>query len=149
MPLQEGDGYRWLGKFSYCSCTTKRVVSPPPGLFNAPHLLADQACLANVLAFRPFSQKQLAQERVERLFLAAEFLASRAVLLVQGAQEPFQNQQRPLRGVRFACGSDENLRVFAPVCRVLGQRSGREDEWRGGQRREVAVEGCNRLWPVS
>jgi hypothetical protein len=44
----------------------------------------------------PLAQEQLAEERVERLLLATELLVTRSVLLLEGAQEPFEDEHATL-----------------------------------------------------
>lgn len=112
-------------------------------------LLADQASLAHILVHIlvtfPLAKKQLAQERIQRFLLTAQFLAAAAVLLAQGAEEPFQNGQGTLLRVGFLGGGDKQSGVLGPVGRVLCQGSTGEDKGRCGQRGEVAVEGGDRL----
>lgn len=112
---------------------------------NIPHLLTDELGVTDIFTFNPFSQKQFAQERVERFFLAAQFLAAGAVLLVQGAQEPFHHEHGSLLWIGLARRGNEERGVFTPVGRVFSQGGGREDERRGSQGGEVSIERGNRL----
>jgi hypothetical protein len=112
-------------------------------ILRVPDLLADELrCACLVL---PLAQKQLAQERVQRLLLASQFLAATRVLLLQRADEPLKHQQSALRGVLLGGGCDEYGGVFGPVRRELGERLGGEDEGRRRHGREVAIERGNRL----
>lgn len=91
-------------------------------------MLTDQAGLAHVFIAIPLANKKLSEERVQRLLLATQFLATAAVLLAKGAEEPFQDGEGSLLGVGFLCWGDKQGRVFSPVGRVLGQRGTRKDE---------------------
>ena len=96
-------------------------------------MLTDQRRIPHIRIRRPPTDEQLAQERVQRFFLTAELLAATAVLLPEGTQEPFQDQQGALLGIGFLGRGDEELWVFGPVGRVFGQGGGGEDEGWGGQ----------------
>lgn len=97
-------------------------------------MLTDQGSLPHFSVTRPFTDKQLSQERVQRLLLTAELLATAAVLLVQCAEEPLENQERTLRGVGLLGWSHEDGRVFGPVGGVFGEGGSRQDKGRSSQR---------------
>lgn len=106
-------------------------------------LLADQLrCTCLVL---PLSKEQLAEERVQRLLLAAQLLTSAGILLLQCAQEPPQNESSTLGRVFLGSGSDEDGRVFSPVRGELGKRRCREDEGGRSHGGEVAIKRRDRL----
>lgn len=107
-------------------------------------MLTDQSGLAYFrvgAAGKPLANEQLTQEGIQRLLLATELLTPAAVLLVQGGEEPLEHEERTLLGIGLLSGRHEGGRVFRPVGRILGKGSCREDKRRGGQGREVAVEG--------
>jgi hypothetical protein len=54
-------------------------------------LFTDQSGLPHVGVGLPFPEEELAQERVQGLLFRAQFLTARAVLLVEGAEEPLQD----------------------------------------------------------
>jgi hypothetical protein len=93
-------------------------------------LFADQAGLANIRIAIPLAKEKLSEERVQRLLLATQFLASAAVLLAEGAQEPFQHGESSLFRIRFLSWGDEEGGVLGPVGGVFGQRGAGEDERR-------------------
>lgn len=110
-----------------------------------PDLFTNQCRLPNFRIRIPFAEEKLAKEWVERFLLAAKLLAATAVLLVKGAEEPLENQQGSLLGVRLFRRSYQNIRMFSPVGGVFGQGGRGEDERWGSQRRQVTVEGRNGL----
>lgn len=108
-----------------------------------PDLLADElrgACLVF-----PSAQEQLAQERVQRLLLATQLLASAGVLLLQCAQKPLEDKRGAPGRVLLGGGRNEYRGVFSPVRRELGEGCRGENECGRGHGREIAVEGCDRL----
>lgn len=105
-----------------------------------PNLFTDQVGLAHVFIAIPLANKELSEERIQRLLLATQFFAAAAVLLAKGTEEPSQNSERSLLRVGFLCWGDEQGGVLSPVGRVFGQRGTRKDEGGCGQGREVAVE---------
>lgn len=111
--------------------------------FFSPDLLAYELCNAGIVV--PLAQEELAQKRVQGLFLVAIFLAACGILLLQGCQEPLEHQHGALRRIGFLCGRSENSRMFAPVGAVLGQGDAGEDEGRRGQAGQVAIEGGDGL----
>ena len=60
----------------------------------APNLLTDELSGAGLV--NPLAQEQLAQEGVEGLLLATELLVARGVLLLEGAQEPLEDEHAAL-----------------------------------------------------
>lgn len=108
-----------------------------------PDLFTDQVGLAHLrirLVGKPLADEQLTQEGVERLLLTAQLLATAAVLLVEGCEEPFEDEESPLLGIGLPGGSDEDSGVLRPVGRVLGERGGGQDERRSSQGGEITVE---------
>ena len=71
-----------------------------------PDLLTDE--LSGTGLVNPLAQEQLTQERVEGLLLATELLVTRGVLLLEGAQEPLQDEHAALLLVGFGSGSDQD-----------------------------------------
>lgn len=108
-----------------------------------PDLLANEFRGAGIVL--PLAQEQLAQEWVQGLLLVAVLLAAAGVLLLQGGEEPLEHQHGTLLRVGLLCGRGEDGRVLAPVGAELGQGGSGEDERRGGQAGEVAVEGGDGL----
>jgi len=78
------------------------------------HLLADELRRARVVL--PFAKEELAQEGVERLLLAAEVLASAGVLLLEGGEEPFEDEKCALGGILLCCWRDKDGWMCRPVC---------------------------------
>lgn len=99
-----------------------------------PDLFTDQGSLPYFRVTHPFADKQLSQERVQRLLLTTELLTTAAVLLAQCAEEPLENQQSTLRGIGLLSWCHEEGGVFGPVGGILGERGSRQDEGRSGQR---------------
>lgn len=64
-----------------------------------PDLLTDELSGASLID--PLAQEQLAQEGVEGLLLTAELLVTRGVLLLEGAQEPLEDEHAALLLVLF------------------------------------------------
>lgn len=64
---------------------------------------------------------------------------------MQRAEEPPQDEEGSLLGVWFRCRGNKESRVLRPVRRVFDEGGGGEDEGWSGQRRQVTVEGSNRL----
>lgn len=71
-----------------------------------PDLLTDELGGAGLV--NPLAQEQLAEERVEGLLLATELLVTRGVLLLEGAQEPLEDEHAALLLVGFRGGSDHD-----------------------------------------
>lgn len=109
----------------------------------SPDLLAYELCGAGVIL--PLAQEQLAQERVQGLLLVAVLLAAGSVLLLQGGEEPLENQHGTLLRIGLLGGGGEDGGVLAPVGAVLGEGDAGEDERRCGQAGQVAVEGGDGL----
>ena len=80
-----------------------------------PHLLADELSLSYIPIILPFTNKQFAQEGIQRLLLTSQLLATAAILLMESCEEPFQNKECTLCRVFLAGGRDENRGVFCPV----------------------------------
>ena len=136
MPWQEGGGYS--KEMSAIQIACHGTIG-----HHLPDLLTDQVGLAHLrvrLVGQPLADKQLTQERVEGLLLTAQLLATAAVLLMQGGEEPLEDEESPLFGIGLSARSDEDGRVLSPVGRVLGERGGGQDERRGGQGGEITVE---------
>lgn len=112
-----------------------------------PDLLADKLC--GTCLILPLAQEQLAQERVQRLLLTAQLLASAGVLLLQCAEKPLQNECSASGGILLGSWCNEYGGVFCPVRGELGERGRRENERRRGHGGEIAIEGCDRLPQVS
>jgi hypothetical protein len=108
-----------------------------------PDLFADELCRACLVL--PLAQEQLTQERVKGLLLAAKLLAATGVLLLERADEPLHHEHGTFGRVLLSGRCDEYGRVFCPVRREFGERLGGEDEGRRRHRREVAIEGGDRL----
>ncbi len=106
-----------------------------------PHLLRHQ--VRDAARVFPLPEEELAEERIQRLLLAAELLVPAAVLLPQRAEEPLQHEQRALRRLRLRGRRNEEGRVLSPVRRVLRQRRRRQNERRRSQGRQVTRKGCN------
>lgn len=71
-----------------------------------PNLLTNQSGIPNVPLVRPLAEKQLTQERIQRLLLTAQLLAARTILLMERAEEPFQHEQGPSFRVVLVGGRD-------------------------------------------
>ena len=71
-----------------------------------PDLLTDE--LSGTGLVNPLAQEQLTQERVEGLLLTTELFVTRGVLLLEGAQEPLQDEHAALLLVGFGSGSDQD-----------------------------------------
>lgn len=98
-----------------------------------PDLFTDQVGLADLRVTLPLSDEKLSQEGVQGLLLAAELLATAAVLLVKSTEEPLEHQEGTLRGVGLLGWSDEDSRVLGPVGRVFSEGGSRQDKRWGGQ----------------
>ena len=104
------------------------------------NLLAKQLGLARVAVVGPVAEKQLPEERVQRLLLAAQLFTAGTVLLTESAEEPLHDQNGALLGTGFLGRGDEEIWVFGPVGGIFDQTCGGEDERRGCQGPEVSVE---------
>ena len=93
----------------------------------------------------PLSQKEFAEEGIERLLLIAVLLAPASVLLLESGQEPLEHQDGALCRIGFLGRGGEDCRVLAPVGAKLGQAGSGEDERRRGETRKIAIEGCDGL----
>lgn len=102
-------------------------------------MFTDQAGLAHVFVTIPLANKKLTEEGIQRLLLATQFFAAAAVLLTEGAEEPFQNGEGSLFRLGFLCWGDEQGRVLSPVGGIFGQRGTGKDEGGCSQGRKVAV----------
>ena len=56
----------------------------------APHLLRDKLCSSRIIL--PFPQEYLSQERIQGFLFRSMRIASAAVLLMESAEEPFEDQ---------------------------------------------------------
>lgn len=131
------DGWVMTAHVALASCAqTYQIMS-------VPDLLTDELCRACLVL--PLAQEQLAQERVQGLLLAAKLLTATGVLLLEGADEPLQDEHGTLGRVLLCGGCDKYGGVFGPVRRELGERLGGENEGRRRHGREVAIEGGDRL----
>ena len=90
----------------------------------------------------PVAEEELAEEGVQRLLLRPELLTATAVLLFEGVEEPFHDEEGAFGGVGFLGGRDEEGRVFGPVGGELDEGLCREDEGGRCERGEVAIERC-------
>jgi hypothetical protein len=109
-------------------------------------LLADQSGRAcdGIGAF-PAREEELSEEGIER-FLDPVFLVTAGILLLlEGGEEPCQDQQGATLRVGFRGRSNEDGRMSGPVGRELHGGLGGKDEGRGGDVGEVAADGCNGL----
>jgi hypothetical protein len=111
------------------------------------NLLTDK--LGDSRVIFPAAEEELAEERVERLLLAAQLFVARGVLLLQCAEEPLEDEHGTLLRVGFGGGCDEQAGHLSPVGAELGKGGGGENEGRGGHGGEVAIEGGDRLVTVS
>jgi hypothetical protein len=109
-----------------------------------PDLLANELC--GTCLVLPLAQEQLAQEGVQGLLLTTQLLTSAGILLLQRAQEPLQYERSASGRVLLGGGRDEYGGMFGPVGRELGERCRRKNEGRRGHSREIAIEGCDRLF---
>lgn len=105
-------------------------------------MLTDQLGLAQVrvAVCEPFAYEELTQERVQRLLLTTQLLATTAVLLVESSEEPLEDEECSFLGVGLFGGSDKYGGVFGPVGGVLGQGGGRQDKRGCREGREISVE---------
>lgn len=108
-------------------------------MYYEPYLLANKPCLSNIAVILPLPQKQLAQEWVQRFLLAAQLLAAAAILLMEGAEEPFQHKEGPFLGIGLFGRSNKDLWVFGPVSGVFDEGRRGEDEGGSGQGGQIAV----------
>ena len=138
-------------------------------------LLDHQTRLSNSLVVGPNTIEELSQHRVQGLFLRAHLLITGLlsvlsvvcctreayrVLALEGCDEPFENALNTvLRGLALR-DSSEQVRMFTPVRRELGQRGWREDDcseqmiitlihtsltWGSGHRRQIGGHARERL----
>lgn len=114
-----GSGRGMVAVVSSVGCGTMRKYSHTPNLFT------DQESLSHFGITRPLADEQLSEERVQRLLLTTEFLATAAILLVQSGEEPFENQEGTLLGIGLLGWCHENGWMFSPVGGVLGEGGGR------------------------
>lgn len=120
-------------------------VRPRPSLQGSiPDLLADELC--GTCLVLPLAQKQLSQKGVQGLLLTTQLLTSAGVLLFQCAQEPLQYERSASSRVLLGGGRDEYGRMFGPVGGELGERCRGKNESGRGHSREIAIEGCDRLF---
>lgn len=108
-------------------------------------MLTDQPGLPHIRITFPLAKEQLTQERVQRLLLTSQLLATTTVLLVKSSKEPLQDQQSPLLGIGLLSRGHENGGVFGPVGGVLGEGGCGQDEGRSCQGRQITVEGGDGL----
>lgn len=89
-------------------------------------MLTEQLSLSQVRVAvgEPLAEEEFTQEGIQRLLLTSELLATTAVLLVKGSEEPLENEEGSLLGVGLLGGSDKDGGVFGPVGGVLGQGGG-------------------------
>jgi len=76
-----------------------------------------------VAVVEPLANKELTQERVERLLLTPQLLTSTAILLVKCSEEPLEDEKSSLLRIGFLGGSDEDGGVFGPIGGIFGQGS--------------------------
>ena len=105
------------------------------------HLLTDQLDFARIAIIGPVAEKELAEERVQRLLLTAQLFTAGTVLLAKSAQEPFHDQGRTLLGAGFLGRGDEQVGMFGPVGRIFDQAGGGEDKRGSGKGPEISIEG--------
>lgn len=91
-----------------------------------PDLLTEQLGLSEVRVAvgEPLAEEEFTQEGVQRFFLASQLLATTAVLLVKGSEEPLEDEESSLLRIGLLGGSDEDGGVFGPVGRVLSKGGG-------------------------
>lgn len=80
----------------------------------------------------PGAQEELAEEGVQRLLLVAKLLAAAGVLVLEGREEPLEDEHGALGGVGLEGGRGEHGGVRGPVCGEFGEGLRGEDEGRGG-----------------
>jgi hypothetical protein len=78
-----------------------------------PDLLTDKLCRTCLVL--PLAQEQLAQEGVQGLLFATEFLTATRVLLLECADEPLQDEHGALGRVFLGGWRDENRGMLSPV----------------------------------
>jgi hypothetical protein len=126
--------------FSHASADSVKTVK------KVPNLLADQPRRTfDALAFLPACEKQLPEEGIERFLDAVLLVAPGILLLLEGGEKPFQDQQSATLRVGFGSGGDEDGRMLGPIGGELDGGFGGEDEGRGGDVGEVAADGCDGL----
>ena len=54
-------------------------------------LFTNKVCLASLAIVFPFTKEKLSQERIQRLLFASQLVASTAILLFQGCEEPLED----------------------------------------------------------
>lgn len=116
------------------------------GIMCLPDLLTDQPCRAlDALGPVPAGEEELSEEGIEWFLDAVFLVAAGVLLLLEGGEEPFQDQQGATLRVGLCGRSDENGGMFGPVGRELNHGLGGEHEGRGGDVGEVAADGGNGL----
>ena len=111
---------------------------------NSPDLLADEPSLARAL-FLPAGEEELAEEGIQGLLDAFFLIAAGVLLLLQGGEEPFQDEEGTFCRVWFGNWRAEDARALGPVGWELGGGLGAKDEgWRGDVG-DIAANCCYRL----
>ena len=77
-------------------------------------MFGDELRLAKFVV--PMAQVDFSQERIERLLLRPKLFRSRAVLLFESVEEPFENKESPFGRVRLLRRRNKERCVLCPVC---------------------------------